>query len=214
MKFCEMSKAAILLVGAGGHAHSCIEALESRQQYRIAGLVGSQAEVGLKHFGYVVLGTDDDLPRLIARYEYALISVGHIQNTDVRSRVYVYLLELGFKLPVIVASTAYVSPYALIGAGSIVMHGAVVNAGAQIGDNCIINTRAVVEHDAKVGSHCHISTGAILNGDVRVGEGSFVGSGCTVKEGIAIGQNVLVGMGLSVRHSLADGCHFVGSGKL
>jgi len=209
-----MSKDAILLVGAGGHAHACIEALESRQQYRIAGLVGSRAEVGLKHFGYVVLGTDDDLPRLTAHYEYALISVGHIQNTDVRRALYVFLLELGFKLPVILASTAYVSPHARIGAGSIVMHGAVVNAGAEIGDNCIINTRAVVEHDAKVGSHCHISTGAILNGDVRVGDGSFVGSGCTVKEGIVIGQNVLVGMGLSVRYSLEDGCRFVDSGKL
>lgn len=209
-----MSKEAILLIGAGGHAHSCIEVLESRQQYRIAGLIGSRAEVGLKHFGYLVLGTDDDLPRLTARYKYALISVGHIQNTDVRRRLYVYLLELDFKLPVIVASTAYVSPHARVGAGSVVMHGAIVNAGAVIGDNCIINTRAVVEHDAKVGAHCHISTGAILNGDVRVGDGSFVGSGCIVKEGITIGQNVLVGMGLSVRYPLEDGCQFVGSGKL
>ena len=209
-----MPKTAILLVGAGGHAHACIDALESQRIYSIAGLLGTKTEIGSQHFGYAVLGSDEDLPRLIAHYQYALIAVGHIINADLRRHLYARLLKLGFSLPVIVASTAYVSPHARVGAGSVVMHGAIVNAGAVIGDNCIINTRAVVEHDAKVGTHCHISTGAILNGDARVGDGSFVGSGCIVKEGIAIGQNVLVGMGLSVRHSLEDGCQFVGSGKL
>jgi sugar O-acyltransferase (sialic acid O-acetyltransferase NeuD family) len=190
-----------------------MDALESQQHYRIAGLVGSKAEIGSRHFGYAVLGSDDDLPGLATRCEFALIAVGHIHTADVRRRLYAHLLALGFKLPVIVASTAYVSPLARIGAGSVVMHGAIVNAGAVIGDNCIINTRAVVEHDAKVGAHCHISTGAILNGDARVGEGSFIGSGSTVREGLDIGQNVLVGMGLSVRHPLADGVRFVGVGK-
>ncbi len=208
-----MNRSAVLLVGAGGHAHACMDALESQRQYRIAGLVGTNAEIGSQHFGYAVLGSDEDLPKLVTHCEYALIAVGHIHTADVRRRLYARLLELGFKLPVIVASTAYVSPHARLGAGSVVMHGAIVNAGAVIGNNCIINTRAVVEHDAKVGSHCHISTGAILNGDVRVGDGSFVGSDCTVREGISIGQNVLVGMGLSVRHPLADGVRFVGVRK-
>jgi sugar O-acyltransferase (sialic acid O-acetyltransferase NeuD family) len=214
MEFCVMSKEAILLIGAGGHAHACVDALQSQRKYSIAGLLGTKTEIGSQRFGYSVLGSDDDLPRLIADCQYALIAVGHIKNADLRRHLYTRLLKLGFRLPIIVASTAYVSPHARVGAGSVVMHGAIVNAGAIIGDNSIINTRAVVEHDAKVGAHCHISTGAILNGDVRVGDGSFVGSGCTVKEGIAIGQNVLVGMGLSVRYSLEDGCRFVGSGKL
>jgi sugar O-acyltransferase (sialic acid O-acetyltransferase NeuD family) len=204
-----MIKDSILLVGAGGHAHACIDALESQQRYSISGLVASKAEIGSQHFGYVVLGCDDDLPWLTAHCQYAFITVGHIQTADVRRHLYAHLLALGFRLPLIVASTAYVSPHARIGAGSIVMHGAVINAGAEIGDNCIINTGTVVEHDAKVGSHCHISTGTILNGNVRVGDGSFIGSGCTVKEGIVIGQNVLVGMGLSVRHPLADGVRFI-----
>jgi sugar O-acyltransferase (sialic acid O-acetyltransferase NeuD family) len=209
-----MTKEAILLVGAGGHAHACIDVLESQQRYSIAGLLGNKTEISSQHFGYAVLGSDDDLPRLIAHCQYALISVGHIKNADLRRELYTRLLSLGFRLPVIVASTAYVSPHARVGAGSVVMHGAIVNAGAVIGDNSIINTRAVVEHDASVGAHCHISTGVILNGNVHVGDGSFLGSGCSVREGVSIGRNVLVGMGLSVRHSLMDGAHFVGARKL
>lgn len=205
-----MNKPNLLLVGAGGHAHACIEALESQQKYQLIGLVGTCAEIGSTHFGYSVLGNDDDLPRLAKDCEYALIAVGHIKTSEIRRNLYANLLKMGFKLPVVIASTAYVSLLASVGAGSVVMHGAVVNAGAQIGDNCIINTRAVVEHDVIVGAHCHISTGAILNGHVRIGDGSFVGSSSTVREGTSIGQDVVVGMGLSVRHSLQDGVRYVG----
>lgn len=208
-----MNEFDILLIGAGGHAHACIDVIESRREYRVAGLVGSPSEIDRRRFGYLVIGCDRSLSELAIDYKYALVAVGHISNPAVRKRLFSQLIGLGFELPVIVASTAYVSKFASLGVGSIVMHGAIINAGASIGNNCIINTRAVVEHGAKVGAHCHISTGAILNGDVRVGDGSFVGSGCTVREGISIGQNVLVGMGLSVRHPLADGVRFVGVGK-
>ncbi len=207
-----MSKPHLILVGAGGHAHACIDALESQQKYIIAGLVGILADIGSKHLGYTVLGTDDDLLELARKWEYAIVGVGHIRTAALRRHLHTQLLGMGFKLPTIVASTAYVSPHARVGAGSVVMHGAIINAGAEIGDNCIINSRALVEHDAAVGDHCHISTGAILNGAVRVGEGSFVGSGCIVREGISIGRNVQVGMGLSVRRPLADGVRFLGLG--
>lgn len=205
-----MSKPELLLVGAGGHAHACIDALESQQQYSIVGLVGMKSEIGSKHLGYEVLGSDEDLPELASRIEYATIGVGHIQTANRRLHLHNLLLGLGFKLPVIVASTAYVSPHACVGAGSVVMHGAIINAGAEVGENCIINSRALVEHDAVVGDHCHISTGVVLNGGVRVGEGSFVGSGCIVREGISLGKSVQVGMGLSVRHPVADGVCFLG----
>ena len=130
-----------------------------------------------------------------------------------RIRLYQQAIQLGFSLPDIIAPTAHVSCHATIGAGTIVMHGAIVNAGARVGKNCIINTRALVEHDAIVEDHCHISTGAILNGSVYIGAGSFVGSGCVIKDGITLGKSCVVGMGLCVRHNQADNTRFVGHDK-
>ena len=208
-----MKSASVVVLGSGGHSRACIDVFESQNRYQIGGIVDRRLYPHGQLLGHPCLGTDDDLPNLATKYELAFVAVGHVNISELRRNLFLRLRDLEFKFPTIVASTAYVSPHARVGAGSIVMHGATVNAGAVIGDNCIINTRAVVEHDAKVGAHCHISTGAILNGDVRVGDGSFVGSGCTVREGISMGQNVLVGMGLSVRHPLADGVRFVGVGK-
>lgn len=205
-----MSKPGILLIGAGGHARACIDVIEQHGGYRIAGLVGRPGELHQQRFGFSVIGTDGDLPEFAMRYRHALIAVGQIASPAVRMRLYRQVVDLGFAPPVIVAPTAYVSPLANIGAGSIVMHGAIVNAGAKVGHNCIINTRAIVEHDATLAEHCHLSTGAILNGFAHVGAGSFIGSGSVVKEGVRIGQGCLVGMALAVRHELADDSRFLG----
>jgi sugar O-acyltransferase (sialic acid O-acetyltransferase NeuD family) len=205
-----MTKSSLILIGAGGHAHACIDVIEQHGQYEIAGLVGRPEEMDAYRFSYRVIGTDSDLSALSKVHRYALITVGQIQSPDIRTRLYQRAIDLGFQLPTILAPTAHVSHHAAIGAGSIVMHGAIVNAGARVGDNCIINTRALVEHDATVGDNCHISTGAILNGDVNIGAGSYIGSGSVIKEGVSIGRGCVVGMGLSVRHDQNDHARFVG----
>jgi sugar O-acyltransferase (sialic acid O-acetyltransferase NeuD family) len=208
-----MSKPKIILIGAGGHAHACIDVIEQHGQYQIAGLVGKSEEMHTRHFGYSVIATDGDLPQLANDYQYALITVGQILTPDHRMRLYQQATELGFQLPAIIAPSAHVSRHATIGSGIIVMHGAIVNAGARVGNNCIINTRALLEHGSTVEDHCHISTGVILNGVVHIGAGSFVGSGSIIKEGITLGKRCVVGMGLAVRHNQTDLAQFVGSDK-
>jgi len=170
-------------------------------------------EMHTQHLGYAVIATDNDLPELSKAYQYAFITVGQIQKPDHRIRLYQQAMELGFKLPIIIAPTAHVSRHAVVGAGTIVMHGATVNAGAKVGSNCIINTRALLEHDATVEDHCHISTGAIINGDVHIGAGSFAGSGCVIKEGTTLGKRCIVGMGLAVRHNQLDHARFLDDQK-
>jgi len=208
-----MSKPDIILIGAGGHAHACIDVIEQDGQYKIAGLVGLPSEMHNRHFGYSVIATDDDLPQLIKEYCYAFITLGQILTPDSRIRLYQQALQIGFQLPVIIAPTAYVSPHASLGSGTLIMHGAIVNAGATVGVNCIINNRSLVEHDATVENHCHISTGSILNGDVKIGEGSFIGSCSVIREGVVIGAGSVVGMGLAVRHNQIDHSIFRGTGK-
>lgn len=208
-----MSKPNLILIGAGGHAHACIDVIEQHDQYRIAGLVGMPKELQTQHLGYSVIATDSDLQELAKTYQYALIAVGQIRSPDSRIRLYQQATELGFQLPVIIAPTAHISRHATIGTGTIVMHGAIVNAGARVGNNCIINTRALLEHDVTVEDCCHISTGAILNGDVCIGAGGFVGSGSIIKESVRLGKGCVVGMGLAVRHNQADHARFVGNNK-
>lgn len=182
-----MNKPRIILIGAGGHCRACIDVIETEGRFVIAGVVDRAASADRTPvLGYPVIGTDDDLSNLRKQYDFALITVGQIKTPAIRIRLFKCLKDIGFELPVICSPRAYISKHANVGAGTIVMHDALINTGASIGENCIINSKALVEHDAVVGSHCHISTGAIINGGVNVGVGTFFGSNAVSAQGISI----------------------------
>ena len=205
-----MKKPSLLLIGAGGHARSCIDVIEQEGKYQVVGLTGDPTEVGTFVLGYKVLGTDEILPELVNLAQFALITVGQIGVHKLRSTLYSKTTQIGFESPVVISPTAYVSPHSTIGIGTVIMHRATINAGAKIGINCIINSHALIEHDVNVEDHCHIATSATINGGSTVGKSSFVGSGTTIRESITIGHSCSIGMGMSVRHNLPPNSQFVG----
>lgn len=174
----------IILVGGGGHCHSCIDVIESSGFFKIAGIVeqpGKNKDNSI--LGYPIIGYDNELATLTKHFDYALVTVGQIGPGIVRQKLFKYLKELNFILPVIISPLAYISKHAAIGEGTIVMHQVIVNAGAHIGNNCILNTKCLIEHDAVVGDYTHISTAAVLNGNSTIGSRCFVGSNATIVNG-------------------------------
>jgi len=182
-----MNNPKIILLGAGGHCHSCIDVIEQEGVYEIAGIVDRPGTLRDNTIlGYSLLGSDDDLPEIRKEIDYALITVGQIGSASVRIKLYNLLKEMGFALPVIISPFAHVSRFANIGGGTIVMHQTMVNAGARVGVNCILNTRCLIEHDAIIGDHTHISTSAVINGNAAIGSRCFLGSNATVVNGAVL----------------------------
>lgn len=191
----QIMKKDIILVGGGGHCKSVIDLIRSTGEYHVAGIVDLPSASGHTVMGVPVVGTDVDLPGLRKKYSAFLVTIGQIKDHSARKRIFNALIDLDAELPVIVARSAFVSPAAKLGHGTVVFHQAVVNAEAAIGQNCIINNLSLVEHDAVVGDHSHISTGAMVNGNVNIGEGCFVGSNASIRQGVSIGPAVVVGSG-------------------
>lgn len=190
----------LILVGGGGHCKSVMDVAESAE-FRILGVLDRPEFVGKDVLDYKVIGTDDDIPKYVSKAEF-VVTVGFIKNPDIRIRLFNQIKSAGGKLATIVASTAYVSRYAQLGEGSVVMHKAFVNADCKIGANTIINTLANVEHDCVVGDNVHISTGVMLNGGCNVGNNVFIGSRGVVANCVSICDNVIVGAGSFVRKSI------------
>lgn len=203
----------IILIGGGGHCAACLDVLAAEGKYAAAAIVDKAGELGREICGYKINATDEELPELIARYKYALISLGQIKSSEPRRKLFLRAKELGASFPAHVSPLAYVSPRAGLGEGSIIMHQALINARAEVGANVIINTRALIEHDAVVEADCHISTGALLNGNCRVGAGSFVGSGAVLREGVSLGAGSVIGCGAVVLADVPPGAVAVGIWK-
>jgi len=195
----------IILIGGGGHCHSCIDVIEASINYEVAGVIEKDGYGTSKCMGYPILGNDDSLIKLFQHYKLALITIGQIKNASKRIHLFDTIALLGFKFPVIISPTAYVSRHSQIGSGTIVMHMALINANVKIGKNCIINSQALIEHDTTIESHCHIATSVKINGGVYIGSGTFIGSGAIIHQGILIGNNCIVGAGAIVFHNLPSG---------
>jgi sugar O-acyltransferase (sialic acid O-acetyltransferase NeuD family) len=193
-----VNKLPILLIGAGGHARSCIDVIEEEGRFTVSGLVGTADQVGTLVLGYPVLGADTELPALLLQHAYVLVAVGQIKTPEPRIQLFDLLTNYWCALPVIVSPRAHISRHASVAAGTVVMHGAIVNAGASVGRNCILNSQSLIEHDSVIGDHCHIATGVAINSSVHVGAGTFVGSNVTVRQGVRIGERCVIGMGMRV----------------
>ena len=188
----------IILVGCGGHGLSILDIFESEKKWEILGFVGIESDKGKIINGYPVLGTDDELPFLREKTDYAFVCIGQIGVINKRLEIIKKLEALNFKFPYIASRHSVVSPFSDIGNGSSIGHGAIINAGAIIGRHCIINTNALVEHESKIEDFCHISTGVIINGGVKIGRGTFIGSGSIIREGVHVPPYSIISCGKRV----------------
>jgi sugar O-acyltransferase (sialic acid O-acetyltransferase NeuD family) len=204
----------VVIVGAGGHARSVIEALRSRAcGLEIVACTDPNRDlVGQLVDGVPVVGDDEHLPQLLAEgVTGACLGVGGVGDNGPRARVFGRLRELGFELPQVVHATAIVAASARLGAGTQVLAGAIVGAAATVGEDVIVNSAAVVEHDCRIADHAHLATASALGGGTIVGEGAHVGIGACVLQGISIGERALIGAGAVVirpvgADMLAVGC--------
>lgn len=189
----------IILLGGGGHCRSVIDVIEKESIFKIAGIIDKTEYLGTKVLGYRVIGNDNDLTSLKKKFNYALITVGHVKSPSLRIRLFNLAKKIGFLFPSIVSPNAYLSKYSKIGEGTIVMHHAIINANSNIGKNCIINSKALIEHDCWISDNCHISTNATINGGVKIGPKTFIGSNAITKDNINIKEKSFIKAGSLVK---------------
>ncbi len=200
----------IVLVGGGGHCKSAIDVIESTGQYAIAGILdkpGAKSDV----LNHPVIGTDDDIPELQKDGVRFLVTVGHTGHVSLRRRLSALIDSAGGVQEIVISPNAWVSPHVRPGAGTIVMHHAVVNAGAVIGKGSIINSQALVEHDAVIGDQVHISTGVKINGCCRIGDGCFIGSGAVIIHDINVANECIIGAGSVVIKDITEPGTYAGN---
>lgn len=202
-------KKPLILVGGGGHCKSVLEATESAG-YSILGVLDMPEEVGKEILSTKVIGTDDDIPAYVDKAEF-VITVGFIKNPAIRIKLYNKIKEAGGKLATVIASTAYVSKYAEIGEGTVVLHQAFVNAGAKVRKNVILNTATNIEHDVVIGDHCHISTGTMVNGEAQIGDATFIGSQSVVNQCVKICGGVVIASGSVVHKDIKESGIYAGN---
>ena len=191
----------MVILGAGQHARVVADLLGALN-LDVAGFVAPNA-AGSHVGGHPVLGDESLLEdqAFINGHGFA-IGIGH---QAARRNKLSMLMGAGADLPSLIHPTAWIGGEVTIGAGTVVLPGAIVCNAAKIGAGAIINTGAQIDHDGRLDDGVHLCPGTILAGDVSIGAWTFIGTGTVVSNALRIGTSCLVGAGSVVVSDIESG---------
>lgn len=186
----------MVIYGASGHG-KVLKAIASSNDIKTKAFVDDNCK------GDIYLG----IPvRPLTKDDKIMVGIG---NNSIRKKIAtIYKKQWHTAL---IHNKAIVSLEGVVGLGTAIMAGVIINEAASIGSHCILNTGALIEHDCIIEDYAHVSPNVTLSGGVIVGEGAHVGAGAVVIPGITIGKWSVVGAGAVVIRDVPDYAVVVGN---
>lgn len=170
-------KTKLLLVGAGGFGRVALE--HAVEQYDCA-FVDDGPELGTLVNGVAVIGRISDLQCLHdeAGYEQLVVTIG---NNKLREEIYNKAKAFGYSFPNIICASAYVSRYAELGSGCVLLNpGVEVHHDSFVDDCSLIYTNSVVRTLAHVGKRVRIGSNVSISNNVNIADDSDIPNGTTL----------------------------------
>lgn len=183
----------LLLIGAGGLGRVTLE--HAFLNYDCV-FVDDGYPVGTEICGVPVVGTIADLAQLHKDYHDLVVTIG---NNRLREQIYRKAEDIGFEFPNVVASSAYVSPFAQLGWGCILLNNVVVQNGAKVGNGAVLTVGAEAHHDCALGDFALVYTNSVVRTGAKVGKRAKIGSTATVGNFVQIPEDAVIPDGASIQ---------------
>lgn len=176
-------KKKLLLVGAGGFGRVVLEHVI--QNYDCAFVDDGKAK-GQLICNVPVVGTISDLANLFGEYQKLVVVIG---NNKLREKVYTQAKEIGYTFPNVICQSSYVSPYAEIGNGCVLLNNVVVQNGSHVGNGVLLNPGVEIHHDSFVDDYALIYTNSVVRTYARVGKCVRIGSNVTISNEVNVADD-------------------------
>lgn len=119
------------------------------------------------------------------------LAIGY-DNLMARWKVWQKIKDAGYPMPTLIHPRAYVADSAIVGAGTMIMAGAIVDVGAYVAEATVLWPGACVNHNAHIGTNTFISPSATVCGAAMVGRHTFVGAGAVVVDHVTVPDNTFI----------------------
>lgn len=159
----------LLIIGAGSFSVE-VEELASFLGYTDIAFIDDKSSLAI--------GTMNDIGKMRDLYDTAIVALG---NNETRKHFHEKLVLHGFKIPILIHPTAFVSADAQLAPGCIVRANAVVSRHAKLGEGVIVNIGSIIDHHCEIGAFSMILPGAVIRNSVKVEPGSWVKANAVVE---------------------------------
>lgn len=175
-----MTKEKLLLVGAGGFGRVVSEL--AVQKYDCA-FVDDGVEIGTEICSVKVVGAVSDLSMLFTEYKLLIVTIG---NNAVREQIYGIANRIGYAFPNLTHPSAYVSPYAKIGWGCVLLNNSIVQNGSKVGNGVLLNPGVEIHHDCSMDDFSLVYTNSVMRTYAKVGKRVRIGSNVTISNEVIV----------------------------
>lgn len=197
----------VVIIGLGGLAKEIYGMLDNMGD-RVVGFIAEDTGVSHPFYfcGLPVLGFDSWFVQ-----ERACDVVIANGSPRIRRKIQEFYQSSPHRFPFFIHPAAVIFGNPMIGGGSTVMPGGVIQPGVKIGRYCHINMGVTIGHDSQIGDYSVVNHNAGISGNVKIGQGVLIGCGAFIREGLTIGDGATVGMGAVVVKDVPAGETWVGN---
>ncbi|MDV7339791.1 acetyltransferase [Terasakiella sp. A23] len=192
----------LLLIGAGGHAKTVLDAALASGR-TVLGLVDvDPKKIGQKIFSIPILNQTEALQNYRPDDVELVIAIGSIGDAHMREKMVHQFKALGYDFARVIHPHAIIGSDTSIGAGTVVLAGAIIQSSCNIAEHVILNTGSQMDHDCIIGSFTHLAPGAVLCGSVHLEDHVHIGPNATVIQGKNITRGCLIPSGTIVKNDI------------
>lgn len=195
----------LLIVGFGGHGKVLADLAEKTGCYQNIYFLDDDVQV--QSNARFIIGNSDYAITHKDEYD-VIVAIGEAGNR----RKILEKYEAAGICPVSLVHPEAILPKEniLVGRGTVIMAGAVIQSGTELGKGIIVNTASSIDHDCSIGDFSHIAVGSHLAGNVTVGSNTWIGIGAEVSNNLRICENVIVGAGAAVVKDIVESGVYIG----
>lgn len=206
----------VVVIGVGGFSSNLVDmmrdenAARGQELWRPLGFLDDEpSRRGDIYYGLPILGGLHEAARFSDAY--FINAIGSAKSATAKPELIARTAVPHDRFIVLQHPSAYVSPSAVIGAGSVITQGCIVMADASLGNHVKTLPLASISYGSRIGDYTTIAGGAVVAADVTIGRCSYIGANSAIRERIKVGDNVVVGMGAIVVHDALDDSTVVGA---
>lgn len=154
----------------------------------------------------------EDLNDYYSPTEYfAFIAISSTDLNRLRTRIYLEVKSMGYRIASYVSSKAFVWKNVNIGENCFILENNTIQSFVEIGNNVTLWSGNHIGHRSKIFDNCFITSHVVISGYCIIKENCFIGVNSTVSDNLTIEKDCLISLGTVIIRSTEIGGIYKGN---
>lgn len=175
----------LIIVGSGGHGQAVADLALSLGEFEKVSFVDDSFPDNKKALNLPIIGKVNSLFNSSFEFDACIVAIG---NNALRSKLVNKISNQCLPLITLIHPNSWISDYAKVDLGVVVMVGAIVGTNVKLGLGTLVNANATIDHDCILDDFAHIGVGVSLAGGTKVGKAAWLQAGCCAGYNVEIGD--------------------------